>query len=144
MAKSTTELEIVIHQLDMKRSFLSAYGPLIALIALIVIALIILFNAAEFAKSSEPPPASSMPSPPAGADASVREGSYASAQKQMMDILNRTKGNWNKATPDEQLLFNQTAQGHGREAFDMRWKRIQEDEKESVSGKTKISKPKIR
>jgi hypothetical protein len=137
MAKSTTELEIVIHQLDMKRSFLSAYGPLIALIALIVIALLVLFSTAEFAKSSEPPPASSMPSPPAGADMSAREGANAATQKQMVDILNRTKGKWDKATPEDQLVFNQTAQGHGKEAFDMQWKRMQEDEKESASGKAK-------
>jgi hypothetical protein len=95
----------------MKRSFLSAYGPLIALIALIVIALLVLFSSAELAKSSEPLSDSLTSSPPAGADASVREGSYASAQKQMMDILNRTKGNWNKDNTGGATLIQPNGSG---------------------------------
>jgi hypothetical protein len=121
-----------------KRSVVSAYGPLIALGTVIIFAIIVLFSVMQ------PPKLTSDTAPNVAATPPSVMGQEEGMRKMQQAAINaavaRSRGDWNKLTPEEQGKFSSFSMGHGREFYASQWKVFQEKEKAAKEKATPAKK----
>jgi hypothetical protein len=93
-----------------KRSFFSAYGPIIIVSVLVILAFAILFlsNKPQDQKSEVAIKLASTPPPGMGRE---------DIGKRVQEVMQRTKGDINKATGEEKEYISRISQGHATDMF---------------------------
>jgi hypothetical protein len=121
-----------------KRSVISAYGPLIAVVSVIIFALIMLFSVMQPPKLTSDAAPNTMATPPSVMG--QEEGLRKMQQSEIDKVLQRTQGNWDIATSEEQGKFTSFSMGHGKEFYASQWKHYQEKEKAAKEKATPAKK----
>jgi hypothetical protein len=119
----------------LRRSFLSAYGSFIAVGCVLLVALVALFSSMVPPKDTTPDPNATPPSA-----IGVEQESREEKQKHIDAAVARSRGDWNKLTPEEQGKFSSFSMGHGREFYASQWKVFQEKEKAAKEKATPAKK----
>lgn len=95
----------------LQRSWVSAYGPLFSLFALLALALAVLFLTA---KSASQPPAPPAAAPPAAAAAMDSKTAYEAVQ----GIVRKTGADFRKVTDADRKVLDEAGRGDGKRAYE--------------------------
>jgi dsDNA-specific endonuclease/ATPase MutS2 len=112
----------------MKRSFFSAYGPMIITSALTILAFTVLFltNQPEGKSATSASQMAGTPPP---------EMNSENMGKRVDEVMQRTQGEWDKATDEEKEIVSRIAQGHAREMFQTYKDKLKNKKQVQPSGK---------
>jgi hypothetical protein len=113
-----------------KRSFFSAYGSLITLITIIILAFAVLFLIGKPADTN----INSIPKGIPPIDSAARS---ADAGKRIDMVIKQTKGDWSKVNSEDKRIVNRFTDGHGREMFQSYAEKFKKEEQDKKAGKTK-------
>ena len=108
--------------MPIQRSFLAAYGPLIAVGIVAALAVLVLVS---MRPAPEPTPANTAP---LQTPRDYEQKKSVDTRTLMMQTARRTGGDWAKATNEEKVRINGISQGHGKEMLRLYADRIKSGE----------------
>jgi hypothetical protein len=102
------------------RSPIAAYGPIIALVAVLGVALAVLFSLGSGTSGTEnlAPDPKATPVSQEEMRAQMGYTNPGDAKKKVEELIKKRGRSWFKLKPDEQQELNRISRGHGREMFE--------------------------